>query len=247
MNQGEQPGVLHFPDNGLRATNVPMETLEVQGKSGLLVPDQNDPFDLAGEINNRSFQKIRSAVIFSDVDLQLKGWTDQPFSLQAGFNPLQQMPATESFKLDLDLDLQAAGTEVEPAEASLQLMLFNTREPLLVPSDLSVRSSRSVEGVDVDATSWQTAMLVPGAPYRQQTFYFQNTGSNELEYRVNAITAGTRTPQELNNAGNTVLSVASGDPETVNVSLAAPFLELQVRESTGGNSTTIDGQYSGEA
>jgi len=194
-----------FPNEGLRAVNVPLETIEVRADSGLV---RSKDSNYNGEITelDGDFEKIRSMLIFVDVDCKLEGVYDEPIPLQAGWNPIQNMRPQEQFQLDLG----ALTKNLEPSEAQVQLYLFNT-EILPIPVDSKkVRAVKDVASFDVNEDTWQTVLLQPTFPYDKETITFSNEGSNDLEYRILTHHAGNTREVELDSSGSTVKTLTSG-------------------------------------
>lgn len=238
----EQKSAITFPQEGVRAVNVPLESIEFRPDSGVV---RSLDSNYNGEITelDGGFQKIRSMLIFSSVDCRLEGVYDEPLPLQAGWNPIQNMPAQEQFKLDMG----ALAGNLDPAEAQLQVYLFNT-STLPVPVDSKkVRATNSVSGITIDSTSWTTVLKQPSFPFDNETLSFSNDGSNDLEFRVLTYHGGKTRQAPVTASGSRTATLAGNDPdEYFNNSVPAEMIELQARIATSGNSTKISAEFTGE-
>lgn len=182
-------------------------------------------------------------LIFSTVDCRLEGVYDEPLPLQAGWNPIQNIPPQEQFVLDMG----ALAGNLDPAEAQLQVYLFNT-STLPTPVDSKkVRATNSVEDIDIDSTSWKTVMRQPAFPFDHETLSFSNEGSSDLEFRVLTHHAGKTRKAPVKADGSRKASLAGNEPNKYfNNSVPAEMIELQARIATSGNSTKISAEFTGE-
>ena len=244
MEDGETRDIMTYPDEGVRAVDVPLSKIEVLGNSGALQAKDEDVEyfkDLGdGSGTGKSFDQIRSIVIFSTVDIEIQDLYGEPVGFQAGWTLLQGVPESESFTIDYGADKQ----DLVPEEAQTKIMLFNTPELPAVVNEKAVRMA--LDNVKtVNSTEWQTVMLQPAFPFDDKAFRFENTGDNTLEYRIVAHNAGKAQPEPLDNAGSRVKELGAGDLETYYNNTATDFLELQAREKSSENPSDIEATYSG--
>jgi len=238
-----------FPIEGVRAVNAPLTKIEFRPDSGLVFSkDENDDFN--GDIRELSgdFDQIRSMLIFVDVDCKLEGIYEEAVPLQAGWNPLQNLPEQTQFQLDLG----SLTKNLQPSNAQVQVYMFDT-ETLPIPTDSKkVRSVKEADddgdgdGVSIDSTDWKTIILQPSFPYDSETITFSNEGSNDLEYRILLHQGGSK--RAIPNAsGDTVRTWTPTDGDKIFTNQhSSEFIELQARQATTGNPTTITAEYTGE-
>lgn len=240
MNDGERRSKIEFPAQGMRAVSVPTESLEVRLGDGIIrSKDGNWSAELSAELDSK-FEKARSMFIYTNVDAVLEDIWDEERAVQAGWIPLQGIPEVEQFTIDLD----RLNKDLEPDEAQLEIVCFNTSSLQEIPNEKAVRMAKDNE-VTVDSTSWQTVFLQPGFPFEREAIRFKNTGDNELEYRVVSHNAGIESPEPLDNSGNRVKALGAGNRTEFYISSVSDYVELQARESTSGNSSTVKGSFAG--
>jgi hypothetical protein len=246
MKQGERPSAIQFPANGAKAVDIPSKLVDVVPRSGRLEPKDGSPRDLTGQLNNGSNRQIRSMVIASDLDFKVKGvWENEKY-FEAGVRVIEGIPETEEFELDFDIGDTANSETIDPDEVHLTIFMFNTEYAQFEPESVPFNVSKDVEE-SIESTSWQTVILQPSTVFDSENINFQNTGSNDLEYRFLTVNAGEEHQEVLDSSGNTVKTVSSGSNDYIFNKKPSGFVKLQAREKTGGNSSTLKAQFTGEA
>ena len=238
MNQDENREVISFPKRGMRATDVPQDTLQFKLNSGLVRYKDNGEYKELSTETSQIFQKVRSMLIYSDVDFSIQGVYSEDVHVQAGWNAYQELPETEDFSIDTG-DISENYT---PEGCNIQVFLFNTPR-LPMPEDFKkARGSRDNE-VDVNG-EWAEALRVPAFPYDQKAVNITNTGSNELEIRYKTKDAGKERQQNLTDSSATK-KIAPGEHHRISEDNPTDQMIIDLRNPSG-NPTTAELEYTGE-
>lgn len=244
MDTEESRGVIQFPRDGFKAVDVPLEKMVFSAGDGLLTA-KAEGTDYNAKLSkdlDRSFQKIRSMVIYSHVPIRISGLYEDPVYLGAGRNVLQELPETEEFEIHYGFRYDS--TDLEPGKAQTYIKAFNTARLPDIKNDEKEPASMSKEKT-VDSTDWTSVISQPASPYDDKALRFENTGDNTLEYRIISHNAGKAQPEPLDNAGSRKKEIGSGDLKAFYMNNVSDYVELQAREKSSGNSSNIEATYSG--
>jgi hypothetical protein len=243
MNQGESRSVITFPENGVRAVDVPLKKMEVRLDDGIIdfPNDENeDPIVLEDELD-QSMQFMRSLVMALDVDATLENIYSNDHPVQADAHHFEDLPdKIERFKIDPTLDKE----HIYPEKFQLFLGMYNTRN---LPALSNLKSRGSIDHTEtIDSTSWTTVISRPGFSFDKEKVVYENTGSNDVIYRIQTIDAGLVNTVELNNAGEKKLTLSSGESDDFYIDTASEFIRLQAKESISGNPSEVTAALTGE-
>lgn len=244
MEDTERRGSMTFPNEGNRAVDVPLDTIQVRVGDGIVTaedPDIDYTYDLGdGDGLSDSFEKVRSMVLIHDVDIEVTGLFDEPQTYQAGITCLQNLPETEQFKIDYGADQD----NLVPAEAQTRIMVFNSPTLPLIPNEKAVRGTKD-NSVDAETGKWKPVMLQPGFPYSQESIVLENKGSDPVNVRFSVINAGKkRTVDEFLASNNEALK-PSDTPLFLDNSRPAATVVAEVKAESG--TPTVEAEYTGEA
>jgi len=240
---------IHFPEDGVRATDIPPTQITVDAFNGLLELGNGDPSRTLNDSLDND-ETIQSIVIFHEMDIQLKDIYNERVGCQAGWTVLQGLPEIQKFIIDASLDATNANGSLTPEEMNIEIYCFTTEYEQLDALNKKIRAVSTQESFSVEKDTWQTILLRPAFPYNSQEITLENTdensNSNDLEYRVLTHHGGKTREVPINTDGTAVKTLNPNEEARVNNNAPAEFIELQVKESSSGNSTTADAEFTGE-
>lgn len=247
----EPVAAIQYPDDGLRAVNVPLTELRVLLESGK-IRDPQDPNNFSDALTaarqEADMEAVRSMAIFCDHDIELRGVYSEPVHLQAGWRVLQGIPElSKRFTIDLTDARTASGEAAVPEEATLQVYMWNTDYPQSFEHTNKVRAVTATGDITVPDGSWATILLRPSLPFNRETYYIENTGTDDFEYRVKHMAAGRERLQELDSSGSTKLTLKSGDTATITTDAATEFVKIEAQEPNASGGSTARTEQVGEA
>lgn len=233
----ESPAAIHFPEDGVRAVDIPVTQINVDARNQLVEFDNGDASRRLSD-KLETDESIRSIVMYTDVDLLLKDVYDENVGIQAGWTVLQGLPEIEEFRLDLTVDQTPGGYTLTPEEVPLQMYLFTTDYEQFDPSGKKARTTRANDGFSVDSTSYEPALVVPASPYDESRFKVENIGGADLDARVQTIDGGDALVETEKKQ--------IADSAAFNKLPPADFYVLELKQN-GSSSTEADTKFRGES
>lgn len=230
--------LISYPDNGSRA-KVPNERLIVDFEEGTVESTESSFSDtFRGFQDSPQFDRVRSFVFFSTLDggIALDQEGNTSFIDQCNWHKYEFLRLS-NHKVVFDFGQHSGG--IEPSQTvEFNLIASNSPIAIYTPVVQTIHANNQKNGINVNTSSFTKEVTQHIASFREHTIMVSNTGSNSLDMRV-------RTAQ-LNDfiaLPDHPITVAAGDTQRVTVTDPIHAYHVDLRETTGGSSTTADVEW----